>query len=384
MAEYDVDVDELAVDGPREVAKILPLVPTLGAAEGAVLAPQATVLRGGLAVGMVLHHAACDGASSTRFLHTWAEAAAGMRPQPSPVGNRSLVKDPSGLYDVIMRAAATSTDEWEFVKMSDDKLLATFMLSNQDIQRVKQVVLVAAGEARAPPPRCSSLVATLGFIWSCYQRAKDDDEAIRGGHTTYIAISVNHRSRMKPDPIPNDYFGNCIGPAIQGAPKAQLVAAGASGLLVACTVVAAAIEEAVSSGMSSPELWGKKIREAVMSGDGLLAAAGSPRFRVYDVDFRFGRPPKVEIVSVARTGAMALAESRGRNAGDGLEAGISLRPDGMRRFQKCFDDAIAWFHHNETAWRYTEFVQYPYHACMLNYISLFLSRIMCYTPDHDS
>ncbi|XBH75233.1 hypothetical protein VPH35_102024 [Triticum aestivum] len=236
--------------------------------------------------------------------------------------------------------------------MSNNKLLATFTLSKQDIQRIKEVVLVASGEARAPPPRCSSLVATLGFIWSCYQRAKDDDEAIRGGHTTYIAISVNHRSRMKPDPIPNDYFGNCIGPAMQGAPKAQLVAAAASGLLVACTAVATAIEE--SSGTSSislrfklSELWGKKIREAVVSGGDLLTAARSPRFRVYDVDFGFGRPAKVEIVSVARTGAMAVAESRGRNAGDGLEVGISLRPDGMRRFQKCFDDAIAWLHHHE-------------------------------------
>ncbi|XBI42679.1 hypothetical protein VPH35_107535 [Triticum aestivum] len=335
VTEYDVDVDELVVDGPREVAKILPL---------------ATVLRGGLAVGMVLHHAACDGASSTRFLHTWAEAAAGtaaMQLQPTPVVNRSLIKDPSGFYDVCMRAATASTGEWEFAKMSDDKLLATFTLSKQDIQRIKEVVLVAAGEAREPPPRCTSLVATLGFIWSCYQRAKDDDEAIRGGNTTYIAIPVNHRSRMKPDPIPNEYFGNCIGPAMQGAPKAQLLAAGASGLLVACTAVAAAIEEAVSSGTRSPELWGENIREAVMSGGGLLSTAGSPRFRVYDVDFGFGRPAKVEIVSVARTGAMAVAESRGRNAGDGLEVGISLRPDGMRRFQKCFDDAVAWLHHHE-------------------------------------
>ena len=112
MAEYDVDVDELVVDGPREVAKILPLVPTLRASEGAPLALQATVLRGGLAVGMVLHHASCDGASSTRFLHTWAEAAAGaaaMQLQPIPVMNRSLVKDPSSFYDVCIRAAASGS-----------------------------------------------------------------------------------------------------------------------------------------------------------------------------------------------------------------------------------------------------------------------------------
>jgi hypothetical protein len=40
-----------------------------------VLAVQATLLlpaRRGLAIGVVVHHAAADGSSSTHFLHTWA------------------------------------------------------------------------------------------------------------------------------------------------------------------------------------------------------------------------------------------------------------------------------------------------------------------------
>ena len=44
VAMYDLDVDELALDGPREVAKIAQLVPPLPDG-GAVLALQATVLR---------------------------------------------------------------------------------------------------------------------------------------------------------------------------------------------------------------------------------------------------------------------------------------------------------------------------------------------------
>ncbi|XP_071684008.1 malonyl-coenzyme:anthocyanin 5-O-glucoside-6'''-O-malonyltransferase-like [Lolium perenne] len=339
VAEYDADVDELAEDEAREVAKILPLVPPLPVGVGPVLTVQATVLRGGrgLAVGLSLHHAACDGASSTRFLHTWAAAAGtGTGAPPPPVMDRTLLDDPSGgcpLYKLL------STDEMEYVKMADDQLVATFTLSKEDIQRVKDVVVAAAG---ARPPRCTSLVATFGFIWSCYQRSKDD--AASNSEQTHFIFPIDQRSRMKPDPIPDEYFGNCIGAAMQAAPKNQLAAAGADGLLAACTAIAAAIERAVGE-LGSPEkmaLWMERIREASASGGGVLTVAGSPRFRVYDVDFGFGRPAKVEIVSVARTGAMAVAESR--QSGGGMEVGMSLPPAGMQRFQTCFHDAITWLH----------------------------------------
>jgi hypothetical protein len=71
-----------------------------------------------------------------------------------------------------------------------------------------------------------------------------------------------------------------------------------------------------------------------------LTVAGSPRFRVYDTDFGFGRPVKVDVVSVVRTGAISVAEARG--GGGGVEVGISLPADGMERFRECFADAIAW------------------------------------------
>lgn len=78
------------------------------------------------------------------------------------------------------------------------------------------------------------------------------------------------------------------------------------------------------------------VEQAKMS---LLPVAGSPRFRVYELDFGFGPPAKVAIVSVARTGAIAVAESR--DGSGGIEVGVCLRPDRMAAFRKCFDDAVA-------------------------------------------
>nr|BAK02456.1 predicted protein [Hordeum vulgare subsp. vulgare] len=338
----DADFDELVANKPREVRKIAPLAPRLPKG-GAVLALQATVMRRGLAIGMAVHHAACDGATSTRFLHTWAAAGTGAVAPSPPVIDRRLIKDATGLYDVFVRAMP-SADKMEHVKILDDKLLATFTLSKQDIQHVKDAVASEAARRGVAPPRCSSLVATFGFMWSCYQRGRNGARTSNGGDPTYLVFPVDHRSRMNP-PVPDEYLGNCVGGAMHAAPMDQLAEPGAGGLFVACTAVAAAIDEAVR-GIRSPEtieLWLDRFREAAMAG--MWTVAGSPRFRVYELDFGFGRPAKVEIVSVARTGAMAVAEGRSSRNG-GIEVGIFLPAAGMQKFQKCFQDAIHWLHHS--------------------------------------
>ncbi|RLN22214.1 malonyl-CoA:anthocyanidin 5-O-glucoside-6' [Panicum miliaceum] len=338
----DADIDGLATDDPRELAKIAALVPPLPEG-GRLLALQATLLsaRRGLAIGVTVHHAACDGSGSTHFLHTWAAACIGAEaPPPPPVIDRTLLTDARGLYDIFCQAAP-STDEMEFVKMSADQLFATFTLSKDDLQRVKDIVADEAMKRGVAPPRCSSLVATLGFVWSCYlQRAKESCGSDDEGSMTYLLFPVDHRSRMKP-PLPDKYLGNCVGPAVGMAPKGELAAAGAGGLFSACAAVVSAIDEAVRGiGTSSMDAWVDRIMEAAAAG--LLSVAGSPRFRVYELDFGFGRPAKVDIVSVARTGAVAVAESRSSTGG--MEVGISLQPAGMDRYRKCFADCIAWLH----------------------------------------
>jgi hypothetical protein len=252
----DADVDSLAADDPREVAKIRTLVPPLAAEGGGLLALQATLLsaRRGLAIGVTVHHAACDGSNSTHFLHTWAAACSGVEtPPPPPVIDRTLLTDPRGLYNVFFQSAL-STDEMEFAEMSADQLFATFTLSKDDLQRIKEVVADEAARRGVAPPRCSSLVATFGFVWSCYQRAKESSGGSGEGPMACIVFPVDHRSRMKP-PLPEKYLGNCVGPAFGMAPKGELAAAGVWGLFTACAAVASAIDEAVRDmGTSVPEV----------------------------------------------------------------------------------------------------------------------------------
>uniref|UniRef100_A0A0D3F573 Uncharacterized protein n=1 Tax=Oryza barthii TaxID=65489 RepID=A0A0D3F573_9ORYZ len=254
FAEHDdgVGVDELAADDPREVAKIAPLVPELPDG-GAVLAVQATVLlppaRRGLALGVTVHHAACDGSSSTHFLHTWAAACAGavVLPKP-PVIDRTFIREREDLYDYMVSRTKEESDKFRSPDVADSKLLATFTLSGEILQSIKDRVAGVAARRGAPLPRCTSIVAT--FAVRCTEHV--------GGMS-----------------------------ASDGPP---------------------------------------------------LAVAGSPRFRVYDVDFGFGRPAKVDVVSVAKTGAISVAEGRG----GGIEVGVGLPPERMERFRRCFADAVAW------------------------------------------
>ncbi|CAN1832786.1 Phenolic glucoside malonyltransferase 1 [Linum perenne] len=61
-----------------------------------------------------------------------------------------------------------------------------------------------------------------------------------------------------------------------------------------------------------------------------VGIAGSPRFGVYDVDFGFGRPNKVEITSIDKGLAMSMAEN-GDGSG-GVEVGVVMLKYEMEKF----------------------------------------------------
>jgi hypothetical protein len=212
-------------------------------------------------------------------------------------------------------------------------------LSREHLQRIKDAVAREAERRGVPPPRSTSIVAAFGFIWHCHARAKPGNEAASSGsNRAYLLFPADHRARLDP-PVPDKYLGNCVGPCFASALRKEVAAAGADGLLTACAAVAASIDTAVRG---EPGYWDGimgRVSEAFSAAELPLTVAGSPRFRVYDTDFGFGRPAKVDVVSVARTAAISVAEARG--GGGGMEVGISLPADAMERFRECFADAIA-------------------------------------------
>uniref|UniRef100_A0A0E0NEZ5 Uncharacterized protein n=1 Tax=Oryza rufipogon TaxID=4529 RepID=A0A0E0NEZ5_ORYRU len=326
VAEHDdgVGVDELAADDPREVAKIAPLAPELPDG-GAVLAVQATVLppaRRGLALGVTVHHAACDGSSSTHFLHTWAAACAGavVLPKP-PVIDRTFIREREDLYDIMVNRTKEESDKFSSPDVADNKLLATFTLSGEILQNIKDIVAA---------PSCHIHAALASDV--------EAENNPRNHGRAHFVFPTDHRARMEPR-VPDKYLGNCVGPCFASAPKKEIAAADAEdGLFTTCAAIAAAIDEGTRYDPGYWERCREHVRGMSTSDGPPLAVAGSPRFRVYDVDFGFGRPTKVDVVSVAKTGAISVAEGRG----GGIEVGVGLPPERMERFRRCFTDAVTW------------------------------------------
>ncbi|GAU19868.1 hypothetical protein TSUD_170940 [Trifolium subterraneum] len=70
----------------------------------------------------------------------------------------------------------------------------------------------------------------------------------------------------------------------------------------------------------------------------IIGVAGSNRFGVYEIDFGWGRPEKVEIVSVDRGLTIGLAESK--NGKGGIEVGLVLNKHAMDIFSTLFLEGL--------------------------------------------
>ena len=61
-----------------------------------------------------------------------------------------------------------------------------------------------------------------------------------------------------------------------------------------------------------------------------MPVVGSPKLDVYETDFRWGRPTKIEEISVDGWGAISLTESRDEKGG--IEVGLALPKPKMDAF----------------------------------------------------
>ena len=66
----------------------------------------------------------------------------------------------------------------------------------------------------------------------------------------------------------------------------------------------------------------------------IAGIAGSPRFELYNTDFGWGKPTKVEMISMDKTGAIRVSESR--DDARGIEIGLVLKKHEMEVFASVF------------------------------------------------
>ncbi|PKA56490.1 Phenolic glucoside malonyltransferase 2 [Apostasia shenzhenica] len=324
------DYHEISGNQPRELSKLLQLVPKLPLRRGAqpLLATQITLFSGhGLCLALAVHHSACDGFSSMQFVKSWAAAfrqnTAAAPPQP--VMDRSVIPDPRHLYDQNEKAVLDASAE-EMIVTSGlagaSVFAATFTLSAAKIAGLNQRVQLAAAEQRRPSPRCSVFSVSCAHAWICLLKTRARESPDREAH---FAFAVDWRRRIRP-PIPANYFGNCLSGCFVKCDAGELL--GEDGLFTAATAIAKAIDgigDDVHANMD-----GIVGRLASVAPFQPLSLAGSPKLGVYEVDFGWGKARKVEVTSIRETGAMAVAESR--DGEGGIEFGIVLPDKEMEAF----------------------------------------------------
>ncbi|KAJ4971028.1 hypothetical protein NE237_004127 [Protea cynaroides] len=335
LAESNADFNHLSSNHLRNAIDFRPLVPPLPASGSIVpiLAIQVTIFPNtGICIGITHHHSICDGRGFTHFMKTWASISTLESSEPLPLLDRTVVKDHDGITKIFL-------DELEGfmgsqlmsgnrrlrvmdIELKPNMVRATFELNEETGRKLKE---------RVYPP--SRLVAICAYTWVCLLKA----EAKTGGsksNNTFFVVNVDYRARLDPI-IPETYFGNCIRGCVVNAEKTDLIK---GGVAMAAQLINSAVQDMEGDKRILRGLENGLSKLLKIQSGRVLAAAGSPQFGLYKIDLGFGRPKKVEMVSIDRTGAMFLKESS--NLDGGVEFDLVLDRLEMDAFVSLFVDGL--------------------------------------------
>ncbi|XP_057719703.1 anthocyanin 5-aromatic acyltransferase-like [Arachis stenosperma] len=187
-----------------------------------------------------------------------------------------------------------------------------FKLSRSNIEKLKN--FVCSRQKGSHNLHLSSFVVSLAYAWVCKVKVEETKSKKVG-----MAINVDCRKRLDP-PVPQTYFENCIGARIAFAKTREFLDED-GGVVVAVESLSFSLETLKDGVLNEAKTWSSFLHDGLHSDEEMkiTGAAGTPRFEVYGSDFGWGRPKKVDMVSIDRTGVIFLSDSRD---GDGLDSNV--------------------------------------------------------------
>ncbi|XP_027349536.1 phenolic glucoside malonyltransferase 1-like [Abrus precatorius] len=339
VAESDADFNHLAGTDLYEAKEIHHLLPhlTISHEQATVVALQVTLFPNtGFSIGITSHHAILDGKTSTSFIKSWAylcsnlgESTPSLTPQLCPFYGRELIKDPNEISakyvgDWLKNGGPNNRSlmVWD-LQVPEDAIRGSFQLSRSDIEKLKQfAVSKKKGNSNI---HLSTYVVSVAYAWVCRVKAEEVKEK-----RVMLALNVDCRNRLEP-PLPPSYFGNCVGVRLAGAETRDLL--GEDGIIVAVEALIEALETLKEGALSGAENWSSWLLDGLIGDVMIIGVAGSNRFEAYSIDFGWGKPKKVEMGSIDRTGAFCFSDSRN---GDGVEISFVSKKAAMEAFGSLF------------------------------------------------
>jgi len=343
IAESDADFSHLSGYGQRPLSELHALVPKLPVSDDSATAfsIQITLFPNqGFSIGVAAHHAVLDGKTSSTFIKAWAQICKqelqSMPENLTPSYDRSLIKYPTYLDEKMIELVRSLKEDQTNIrsltslpssKLGDDVVLATLVLSRADIERLREQV-----KNVSPSLHLSTFVIAYAYAWTCFVKA-------RGGNkdrSVSLLFVGDFRDRLDPK-LPGTYFGNCMIPVGCYNRKA------AEFMEEKGFVTAAEIISDLVKGLSSRKI--ETIADTFVEGFSFQSwstqfgtIAGSTRLGVYEADFGWGRPVKVDIVSIDQGEAIAMAERRDESGG--VEIGMCLKKTEMDSVVSFFNNGL--------------------------------------------
>lgn len=359
----DAKFNHLLDNSPRDASESRSLLPHLESSDShaSVMSLQITFFPNkGFSIGINSHHAVLDGKSSTMFVKAWAyacksceeESPLSLKPELEPLFDRDLIKDPTCLETAIINnwtLMATQIDPSDTSNGRSLKIMslptranlvrAMFDLKRGDLEKIKKRVLSKwelveeeTFSAFSKPTTLSTFVACCAYVSVCIAKATHGAE---NADKFCLAFTADCRARLE-HPIPENYFGNCVVSHIVDTQPDDFIKE--DGVVVVAKRIwskTKMLEKRLIEGIDTViPRFGAMLREGVKG----ISVSGSNRFGVYESDFGWGRPAKVEITSIDRGLTIGLAESKDEKGG--VEVGLALNKHAMDLFQAIFYEGL--------------------------------------------
>ncbi|XP_058092131.1 coumaroyl-CoA:anthocyanidin 3-O-glucoside-6''-O-coumaroyltransferase 2-like [Magnolia sinica] len=135
-----------------------------------------------------------------------------------------------------------------------------------------------------------------------------------------------------------EWLRNCLSAGYVEAERNKLPKE--DGVGPASEAIARAIREFEASGVlkDTAEVWDRLYRTLTRLGDIFVLVGGSPKFQVYETDFRWEKPRKTKMVSINRVGSFYIGDSRDEKSG--VKVGLALPEDEIRIFASLFEKGV--------------------------------------------
>ncbi|CAA2986779.1 malonyl-coenzyme:anthocyanin 5-O-glucoside-6 -O-malonyltransferase-like [Olea europaea subsp. europaea] len=340
IAESNENFNNLTANYARDTDQFYPSVPQLPPPKEEaeykiirVFCLQVTLFPNhGLCIGFTNLHTVGDASSIVGFIKAWASISklGGdsqlIETNSLPLFDRSVIQDPNGIGNLWWNQLNNIPIRFSSLHSLTNKVRNTYILHQADIQKLKDSLF-----ARNP--------VTTGYVWTCLVKSGPvSGEKVDANESEYFSFAVDCRERMNP-PVPTNYFGNCIGVAIVTRKHHELIEN--DGFFIAAESVAEIIRIKVKNKdemMKGAANWLAELGELLM-GKRNLSVAGSPKFNLYDVDYGWGRPKKMEAVSIdGDHDSFSLCKFQ--DSEGGLEIGLSLPKTKMDAFAAIFASGL--------------------------------------------